>query len=53
MNIDIEEVEIKPTFVDNIFGCWFEGGITYSDIIKECFWHEDGFINSRKEVSLF
>lgn len=48
-----EKIRIDPVFIDCIFGNWFEGEIIFSDTIRKCFWHEDGFINSNKEVSLF
>lgn len=53
MRIQPEKVKIDSICVDSIFGNWFQNRITYSPTIKRCFWHEDGFINSDKEVSLF
>ena len=48
-----EDVELDPVGVDKIFGTWFMGDKSYSDSIKKCFWHEDGFINGNQEYSLF
>lgn len=53
LNIRYDVIRVDPIFIDSMFGNWFQGGISYSESIKECFWHEDGFINSGKEKSLF
>ena len=53
LKIQTEKITIDPACIDCIFGCWFENEVTYSPVIRKCFWHEDGFINSNKEVSLF
>lgn len=53
IKIPFEKIETDSIFVDVLFGNWFQNKIAYSSTIKKCFWHEDGFINSDKEVSLF
>lgn len=47
------EILIDPVFIDKIFGVWFTNKVCFSETIKTCFWHEDDFINTDKEYSLF
>lgn len=53
LNMRYDEIKIDSISLDSIFGNWFQGAISFSKSIKECFYHEDGFINSGKEISLF
>lgn len=53
LGIASEDVEPEPIVIDKIFGTWFIGDKSYSESIKKCFWHEDGFINGNQEYSLF
>lgn len=53
MKIQPDKIKTDPVCIDRIFGSWFENEIAFSSDIRKCFWHEDGFINSNKEVSLF
>ncbi len=53
IGIDLYANQLDPKFTDVLFGIFFDGGIVYGETIKKCFWHEDGFINSTKEYSLF
>lgn len=49
----VSAITIDPLFIDKLFGIWFTNNVTYSENIKKCFWHEDDFISSAKEYSLF
>ena len=53
LRIASEDIEPDPIVIDKIFGAWFMGDKSYSESIKNCFWHEDGFINGNQEYSLF
>lgn len=51
--LDVWSIESDSGFTDRLFGAFWDGNIVYGEKIKKCFWHEDGFINSAKEYSLF
>lgn len=53
VELDICAHKLDQKFTDALFGVFFGGDIVYGEAIKKCFWHEDGFINSAKEYSLF
>lgn len=53
VGLDLLTQELDRKFTDALFGVFLGGGIVYGEAIKRCFWHEDGFINSAKEYSLF
>lgn len=53
LEIASEDVEADTIVADKLFGTWFMGDKSYSESIKKCFWHEDGFINGNQEYSLF
>ncbi len=53
IGFDMQSSETDPQFTDTLFGVFFDGDILFGETIKKCFWHEDGFINSSKEYSLF
>lgn len=53
IGLDLYFHEWDPKFADTLFGVFFSGDIAYGEIIRNCFWHEDGFINSAREYSLF
>ncbi len=53
MGLDVNDIAIDSKFTDVLFGLFFDGGIHYGEVIKQCFWHEDCFINSSKEYGLF
>ena len=52
LKISIEWIDIDTITTDAVFGSWFNGNVSYSKTIKECFWHEDGFMNGTQEYSL-
>lgn len=51
--LDMIEIPIDSVHVDKMFGNWFKTRIAFSSTVKKCFWHEDGFINTGREYSLF
>lgn len=53
VELDLCAQTLDHKFTDALFGVFFDGDIVYGEAIKNCFWHEDGFINSSKEYSLF
>lgn len=53
IGLDIWSFERDSKFTDTLFGVFFGSDIAYGEKIRKCFWHEDGFINSSKEYSLF
>lgn len=53
LGLSVDKIEPAPITVDKVFGAWFMGDKAYSESIKRCFWHEDGFMNGNREYSLF